>query len=180
MNNGIEINYPRTMYLKLNQTIKEKIQKIIGEYMDYAKEPIQGNITYTLNISHDEYSANNYLSVIFYISMYTGGAHPDNRINTITYDIKNDIIITIIDLEKQNPNILQLLSTKSKEILSQNKKITDQNMLIEGTKATPTNFENFAFSPMGLLVFFPRYQIAPYSSDCFKILIPYQKIHMAN
>lgn len=178
MNNGIQITYPRTKYLKLNQIIEEKIHKIISEYMGYAKEPIQDNITYTLNISHDEYSNNNYLSAVFYISIYTGGAHPDNRIITITYDIKNDKIITIEDLQEQYPNILQILSTESRKLLSENQKITDKNNLEEGTKPIPNNFLHFAFAPMGLLLFFPQYQIAPYSSGSFKILIPYQKLQI--
>lgn len=180
MNNGIQITYPRTMYSKLNKIIEEKINKIISEYMDYAKKTIQENIAYSLNISHDEYSNNDYLSIVFYISMYTGKNYPDNRIITITYNTKNNKIVTIQNLEEQYPNILQLLSTESRKILSKNEKITDSTNLIEGTKVTSINFQNFAFAPMGLLIFFPSNQIAPYSSGSFKILIPYHKLQIPN
>ena len=56
MNNGIQVIYPRTKYSVLNQEIFSLIKKQIDTFMNFAKEAIQENIIYTLDISHDEYS----------------------------------------------------------------------------------------------------------------------------
>ena len=134
--------------------MQEFLEKTIHEFMNYAKEPIQENFTYTLDISHDEYSYQDYLSVIFYVSFYTGGAHPEHRISSFVYDVSRDKIITIHDLVREKAHLLSILSTESRKILSKNPNIHDQELLFEGTE----------------------YQIAPYSSGAFKIVIPYDQL----
>lgn len=174
MNNGIQVSYPRTIYLKVNEACKECIETKIIDFMNYAKEPIQENFTYTLDVSYDDYSYNDYLSFVFYTSMYLGGAHPDNDIVTIVYDIKKNKLVTIKDLVEEKPDLLQILSKESREILKKNDKILDNDMLLSGTEANYDNFSNFAFTPMGLMLFFKNYQVAPYAAGSFKIIIPYE------
>lgn len=176
MNNGIQVIYPRTKYKVLNQSVYEIVFNNIMEFMNSAKEPIQENFTYTLDISHDEYSYQNYLSIILYVSSYTGGAHPNHKIYSIVYDISKEKIITMQDLVLEKENILFILSEESRKILSTNPKIVDSNLLLIGTSPDVSNFLTFAFVPFGIMVYFPEYQIAPYSSGAFKIVIPYTKI----
>ena len=176
MNNGIQVIYPRTKYKILNQSVYEIIFNNIMEFMNSAKEPIQENFTYTLDISHDEYSYQDYLSIILYVSSYTGGAHPNHKIYSIVYDISKEKIITMQDLVLEKENILFILSEESRKILSNNPKIVDSNLLLIGTNPDVSNFLTFAFVPSGIMVYFPEYQIAPYSSGAFKIVIPYTKI----
>lgn len=180
MNNGIRISYPRTEYLKLNLAFADIIKKSVDEFINYAKEAVQEKFTYTLDISHDEYAYKDYLSFVFYISMYTGGAHPNNKIVTVSYDKKEDRIITLDDLMKENSQLLFLLSEESRRILVTNPNIVDQAMLLEGTKPVKENFELFAFTPTGLMIFFPQYQIAPYSSGSFKVVISYPTLGRRN
>lgn len=180
MNNGIRIAYPRTKYLKLNLACTEIVRQYINEFMVYAKDPVQENFTYTLDISHDEYSYKDYLSIVFYISMYTGGAHPNNQIVTVSYDKQSDKIITINDLMKENSNLLSVLSEESRKILDTNPNIVDHSMLLEGTKPIAENFKLFAFTPTGLMIFFPQYQVAPYSSGSFKVVISYPALGRRN
>ena len=108
MNNGIQIIYPRSKYLTLNQAMLEFLENMICEFMNYAKEPIQENFTYTLDISHDEYSFQDYLSVVFYVSFYTGGAHPEHRIVSLVYDISKDQMITMQDLVSEKENLFPI------------------------------------------------------------------------
>ncbi len=176
MNNGIQVIYPRTKYKNLNQAMCEVVQNRIIEFMNFAKEPIQENFTYTFDISHDEYTYQDYLSIVFYISSYTGGAHPSHRIYSIVYDISKEKIITMQDLVFEKENLLSVLSEESRKILSSNPKITDSNLLLIGTSPNISNYQIFAFVPTGIMIYFPEYQIAPYSSGAFKIVVPYTKI----
>ena len=168
MNNGIQVIYPRTKYSVLNQEIFSLIKKHIDTFMNLAKEAIQENIIYTLDISHDEYSYQEYLSFVFYISSYTGGAHPEHIVSCIVYDVSQDKIIHISDLIKEKSDLLKILANDSN--------IQNVSMMIDGTMPTISNFSHFVFVPTGIMIFFPEYQVAPYSSGAFKVVIPYSKI----
>lgn len=176
--NEINVSYPRTKYPLLNDDITKKIKAIINEFINYSKTELEYNFTYTVDITYEEFTFNNYLSFVFYTSVYTGGAHPDNKIFTINYDILNNKIITIESILKENT--LKNLSTESRKILLQNKEIEKDkdslSMLTEGTTPKKENFRNFIFTENGLIIYFEQYQIAPYYKGSFKVLIPYNKI----
>ena len=178
----IKIYYPYTSYNTLNKEIDEKINTYVQQLKDVAvNNKVQLNQYYTIDILYDSYSYQNYISYVFYVSIYTGGAHPNNTIWTITYDTNTDKIITIEDLIEKNNNILNILSMESKNQLKKDKRFLNQDdiinsMLEEGTKPTKDNFKNFAFSNNGLIIFFEQYQVAPYSYGKFEITIPYSKL----
>lgn len=169
--------YPKTDYPKLNNVINDKIYEYIKEFKENVNSsdyPI--NQYYSLIILYDCYEYDNYISYIFRIEDYTGGAHPNHRIYTVVYDIKNNVIITIDDLINKNQNILNIFSENSREILKSNDKITSSTMLYEGTKPKKENFTNFVFSKNGIILFFPQYQVAPYSQGEFNVVLDYKKI----
>ena len=71
---------------------------------------------------------------------------------------------------------MNILSKISREKLIYNKNITDTKMMYDGTYPSYDNFTNFVFTKDGLLFFFKWYQVAPYSSGKFEILISYNDI----
>lgn len=180
----LNIYYPYTSYELLNKTIEEKIKTEINLLLDAIKEyGVRPNQYYSLFINYDKYSYKNFLSYVFYISSYTGGAHPNNTIWTISYDIDTNEIIDINDLIKKDPTILDTLSSYSKSALKKDKRFNDtssdiKEMIDEGTKPNVDNFKNFAFSNDGLIIFFEQYQVAPYSFGNFEVVIPYSKLYV--
>ena len=177
-NYEINIDYPKTTYIKLNNLIKEKIDTYINTFKNDIKNIyVQQDQYYTLNITYDSYVYKQYISYAFYIEYYTGGAHPNHEIWTIIYDTNSNQVITIDDLIKKDKNILKILSNISRNELIKNKNIVDINMLMTGTKPINENFSRFVFSDKGLIIFFERYQVAPYSSGNFNVIVPYNKIY---
>ncbi len=180
----LNIYYPYTSYKLLNSSIKKKIKTEIDLLLDTIKEyGVRPNQYYSLFINYDKYNYKNYVSYVFYISSYTGGAHPNNTIWTISYDEDKNKIISIDNLVKKDPNILNTLSTFSKDALKKDKRFKDTNndiksMIEDGTKPINDNFKNFAFSEDGLIIFFEQYQVAPYSFGNFEVIIPYSKLSM--
>lgn len=176
-NYKITVYYPKTDYSKLNNVINDKIYGYIKEFKeDVNSSDYPINQYYSLIILYDSYEYDNYISYIFRIEDYTGGAHPNHRIYTVVYDIKNNEIITIDDLINKNQNILNIFSETSREILKSNNRITSSTMLYEGTKPKLQNFENFVLSKNGIILFFQQYQVAPYSQGEFNVLINYKKL----
>ncbi len=179
MNNEVKvrITYPKTGYTLLNQNLIEQLNMVVQEFISYQKILAKQNICYTLHIKDEQYSYKDYISYVFYISIDTGGAHPNNIILTINYDRRNNEIITIDSMTKNNDHLLNDLCIESRKQLKSNKNIaqdqTSINMMLEGTKPEKNNFKNFIFGKDGLIVYFQQYQIAPYASGVFQTVIPY-------
>ena len=66
--NEINVSYPRTKYPLLNDDITKKIKAIINEFINYSKTELEYNFTYTVDITYEEFTFNNYLSFVFYTS----------------------------------------------------------------------------------------------------------------
>ncbi len=176
----ILIYYPESEFDVLNEEITKKIDKIIYQFKDDIKGAnVQVDQYYTLDIVYSMYEYKNYISYVFHVDYYTGGAHPNHEIFTITFDKSKNEIMDINGFIKLNPNILDIFSSISRKELLTNKDIVDSNMMFEGTKPTLNNFSNFAFSKDGLIIFFEYYQVAPYSSGEFQVVIPYNKLNLS-
>ncbi len=178
----IKVYFPITDYGKLNKAIKYNISGYINEFNKYTKEKVD-NQYYTLYILYDEFKYDNIISYVFNIEMYTGGAHPNHYIKTINYDISNNQIIDIDYLIARNPDILNKLSVLSHDILLdkfKNSDTYDVDMIQEGTSVTESNFQNFIFTKEGLKIYFPHYQVAPYSYGVIDITIPYNAVKLVN
>lgn len=176
----IDAYYPISDYAVLNKEVTNLINNYINRFKSFINDNnIVPNQYYTLNIFYNKYETSNYLSYVFRISEYTGGAHPNNTISTISYNKNNDAIITIESLIKDDATILDILSTESRKILENNQLFKSgllYDMMIDGTKPKIENFKNFVFSKEGLIIFFEQYQIAPYSYGEFNVVIPYFKL----
>ena len=51
-------------------------------------------------------------------------------------------------------------------------------MLKEGTQPLTNNYKNILFTNEGLIIYFERYQIAPYYYGDYKITIPYKYLNL--
>ena len=71
-------------------------------------------------------------------------------------------------------SILNIFSKISRNELMHNKDIVDISMLMEGTMPNILNYSNFVFSNDGIIIYFSYYQVAPYSSGMFEVLINYK------
>lgn len=180
--NKINIYFPITNYNLLDKEINNIVDTYIKEFKDAINEyKIQENLYYTLYINYDEYTYKNYISFVFNIEMFTGGAHPNHFITTINYDTLNNKFINIDSLIDLNKNILNSLSKESRNILSSDKKFQinyNKDMMYEGTLPNKENFKNFVLTENGLKILFNYYQIAPYYYGETIINIEYEKLNI--
>lgn len=180
--NKINIYFPITNYNLLDKEINNIVDTYVKEFKDAINEyKIQENLYYTLYINYDEYTYKNYISFVFNIEMFTGGAHPNHFITTINYDTLNNKFINIDSLIDLNKNILNSLSKESRDILSSDKKFQinyNKDMMYEGTLPNKENFKNFVLTENGLKILFNYYQIAPYYYGETIINIEYEKLNI--
>lgn len=175
----IKIDKPSTNYIILNKIINKKIKKYRSEFCyDIKHIDIPVNFTSTLIITYDLYDSNNFLSYVFYIERYTGGAHPVHDIWTVNYDKINNRIVNIDDLILIDNDILNKFSKISRERLIYNKRIVNASWLYSGTSGVKDNFKLFVLTDNSIILFFLEYQIAPYSSSSFSLEIDYDDIDL--
>jgi hypothetical protein len=176
-NSNIEVYYPVTKYELLNKEINSIIDTKISKF----KENVKDDIKYSILINYDVYRYENYIGFVFNTLEDYAGAHPNSYIFTVNYNIKNNSVINIDTLVNQNNNILNLMSKYTYTNLSNSSKMKEINMpsmLINGTKPTKNNFKNFVYTKYGIIIFFEKYQVAPYAYGEFCITIPYEEINL--
>ena len=179
----IEAYLPYTPYPVLNNAIDSLASSYISDFKKEIQEyGILTHQVYSLQITYDVYSYQNFVSYVFWIFMDIAGAHPNTFIRTITFDKKRQEIVTIDSLVDKYPNILNEFSKISLEELKKSEKFNENGyddilgMLESGTRPVLENFKSFAFSEDGLILFFENYQVAPYFYGSFQVKIPYSKL----
>lgn len=169
----IKVKYPIYEYYKLNKAITENINYYLKDNTDNY---------YFLYIDYKDYEYKEYISIVLYISYFAGGAHPNYEIKTINYNKNTNKFIDIDDLINRDKDILNKLSIYSREYFSNNDMFNDKvvfDMMIDGTKSIKDNYKYFNITRDGLIIYFNRYQIAPYYYGDYSITIPYNYLNLS-
>lgn len=175
------IYIPNTRDEKLNKYIQINIEEYILNLHNLIKNKNLEGYKSTLDISFDTYIGveEKYISFVFHIFVDNGGAHPNIYIWSVIYDIKGKEIINIDSISQKYPNFLVDISEYSYNELLKNKEIKESkayDILKEGTAPTRDNFRNLAIDKNNLIIFFEKYQVAPYVLGEFKLEIPMKNI----
>ena len=169
----IKVKYPIYEYYKLNKVITENINYYLKDNTDNY---------YFLYIDYKDYEYKEYISIVLYISYFAGGAHPNYEIKTINYNKSTNKFIDINALINMDKDILNKLSIYSREYFSNNDMFNDKvvfDMMIDGTKSIKDNYKYFNITSDGLIIYFNRYQIAPYDYGDYSITIPYNYLDLS-
>jgi hypothetical protein len=121
---------------------------------------------YELTIGYQMYHGTNAVSYVFTIYEDTLGAHPNTYYRAFTFDLKTGQNLALSDLFTPSSNYLDTVSSLSRAALVklQGSSADPANFINPGTTANADNFQNFAIAGGSLVIFFPPYQVAPYSS----------------
>jgi len=159
----------------LNSLVKNKVKEIKENFLNEIKDTKeQKEFTYTLDIQSELFFFKDYISCVLFIEDYKGGAHPNHFIYTIVIDKKQNKIITLEDIIEKNPSFLTTVSKIVRSELVYNPKIVDTEMMFEGTRPIKENYSKFVLTESGFLLYFPPYQVAPYRSGTFIVLVEYK------
>jgi hypothetical protein len=110
----------------------------------------------------------NYISFVLHLYYFVGGAHGANEISAFNYNLKAGKKITIMDFLNSSQEAFERLAVLAKqEVTSQLQSngvpIDDslKQMIENGTKPVPENYQNFNFGYNSLIIYFQQYQVAP-------------------
>jgi peptidoglycan-N-acetylglucosamine deacetylase len=177
----IKIQYPKLVDENINNDFKNLVDESVLVFKDLATEfPIVTSEKYSFNVDYPRIiSSKGYTTYIFSIYMYTGGAHGNTDIKTLTYNSSGKLIL-LKDLFLLR-DYLKEISSLSKKILVE--KLGDNSpeyMINDGTLPTEENFSRFAIADGGIIFIFPQYQVAPYVLGPQEIIIPYSSFNKIN
>ena len=182
-----EIAYPQFAgFDDLNSLIKSRT---LGAYNDF-KSSAQKTRRELENASAKklppfEYAAacdsiivsDKYISMLFTVYRYEGGAHGETQLDSITYDkaLKKEVSITeasglsIKDIATQCKDYFMKRLSYGGNSAEAKKARTD--WIAEGTIPEAGNYQTFTYDGKTLTVYFEPYTVAPYSEGVQKVTI---------
>lgn len=164
---------------KLTNELADDYKKQVADLKDLQagipKSDLHNNLTIDFDSSTVNANEAPIISVRFSAQGYISGmAHPYRTYRVLNYDLDGGEKMELADLFKANSNYLEVLSEYSRSVLS--RKLSDKQMVNQGTEPTPENFRNWNIKPYGLMITFDEAQVAPYVNGPQTVLIPFSAI----
>jgi len=176
-NYSIDVMYPSVGAIEdgtVNIEISNFVDKIISSFKEEMAATDAWDGENTLKIFYDPFEINNeFVSIRFEVSKYTGGAHPFNNSYTFNYDLKNNKIIYLSDLF--SPGYINSLSEKSIEYLlkiNKESEFSDEIAIKDGASAKEENYSVFTFNKDVIVIYFDQDQVAPYAAGRQEVVFP--------
>jgi len=129
---------------------------------------------YFLGIEYDIFQYEpNVKSILFTISDYTGGAHPNLYYQTFTFNFHNNTVLELDDLLVPSGTPLTTVSTLViADLVAQMGVGADDSWIAGGAGPTYENYANFVLDADSFTFYFPPYQVAPYAAGPFHVDVP--------
>ncbi|MFA5169256.1 MAG: DUF333 domain-containing protein [Candidatus Paceibacterota bacterium] len=176
-NYSIEIMYPSVGAVEngeVNIEISNFVEKIVSSFKEEMGKPDAWDGENTLKIFYDPFEVNNdFVSIRFEISKYTGWAHPFNTSQSFNYDLKNNKIISLSDL--LSSGYINNLSERSIQYLlkiNKESEFSDEESIKEGAGPKEENYSIFTFNKEVIVFYFDQDKIAPYAAGRQEVVFP--------
>jgi len=182
-NYAIETMYPVVGGVKdgqINIAISDFVNSITSSFKEKVSQGDAWVGTNSLKIFYDPYEINdNFVSIRFEISEYTGGPHPSSYSKSFNYDLKKDKAIVLSDIFDSNKDYLSSLSNKAISYLmkaNSDNEYSDEEWIKEGAGPKAENFQTFTFNKDRIVFYFDPYQVATYAAGRQDIILPFSSI----
>jgi hypothetical protein len=184
----IDVRYPRFGQAAVDDDLARWAAHIVAAFRQGLAEPepqavagapdpnahrFVNELKVTYEVSRASAKADRGATVSFSIWTYTGGAHGNLDIITLSYDMASGARLSFEDIFADTEGALALLSSYCYETLAETlgpDRVED--MLRGGTSPDADNYASLALTPEGVRVHFPPYQVAPWSSGPQQVDVP--------
>jgi hypothetical protein len=151
-----------------------------GEVRDFADmiadwERLPEEPPYSLSISHEVVTtANSTVSILFTISTYTGGAHPNHYSRVINFSLLQSEVVTLDALFEPGSDYLGVIADYCiAELGTRDVVFPDFE---SGALPTEENYSAWNIDEEGVLITFDPYQVAPYAAGMQQVMVPYSEL----
>lgn len=138
------------------------------EFVNYSPGPLTLDIQYeTVGFSPDHLS----LNLIIYT--FSGGAHGMTYFETFTFDLVNDVELTLDDIFLPDTAYLEVIAPMAIAALTEQLgDMSDPDWIEMGAGPFPENYVNWMLTPDALVFIFEPYQVAAYAAGPQRVTIP--------
>lgn len=166
--------YPMLANADADREIEAFVQGKVSEFKKMAAEPPpvnDPNYKYEFLGQYQKYQNGQFLSVVFDIYEFAGGAHGSTNITPFVYDQNWQRLMQIADLFEKEGYLKYLSDTTRTQLKA---KIPDLHSeeFTNGTAPKEENFNNFYFKDDSLVLVFGQYTIGPYAIGINEAIIP--------
>lgn len=169
----LTVMYPVYDNFYADSVISTYTKGVVKEFRLYTSDKrISENWVSEMQVSYSEYFANSGIAtVVFNIYQFTGGAHGNTFIESITMDTENNRLVHLKDIVPQDSfkKMQSIVRSTLTEMLDFDEFIN------EGT-AKWSDFSTFAVTNSEIIFWFSPYKVAPYSYGVQKVSIPRETI----
>ena len=158
----------------LNNSLKEETNKIISDFCEKAKKEKSVYEKASLNLAQDiKYNEKNIISVVGEGRRFTSGVHPVLFRVVKNVNTKTNSEIKLSDLFS-NDDYKGVINREMENIIDKNpEKYSD---LWKKPEVLSMHQEFFYFSPEGIVIFYPPYELSYYAKGFVEFLIPYNTL----
>jgi hypothetical protein len=119
-----------------------------------------------------------YVSVVFRHYAWTGGAHPNFTLETLSYDLESGVRLTVGDIFPNPSSLASLVDLLNERVVScgeEERRNNDCPWLFDMSDV-PGQMGYFALAPGGLAVICPPYAAGPYVDGAKTLDIPKERL----
>ncbi|MBP3709208.1 MAG: DUF3298 and DUF4163 domain-containing protein [Treponema sp.] len=179
LNKSIEHTVLEERYAEFMSTVQERWQEINAAHKAMGASEDLPPLEYIVSCE-PIINGPDYISMLFTTYVYTGGAHGETLLESLTYDVAAQKMLSITDISNLslneiatycNEHFLQTLNYGGEDVESQDSR---KDWIAEGTAPEEYNYQIFTFDGTTLTVYFEPYIVAPYAYGVQKVEIPIQ------
>ncbi|MBN2057174.1 MAG: DUF3298 and DUF4163 domain-containing protein [Candidatus Saganbacteria bacterium] len=163
----IDIKYPLTGQTAIDNDIKAFINENVRKVKQLPPSPANDprNWKNELYITYDKpYINPKYVSLVFYVMVYSGGAHPNTIVVTKNYDKRTGRQLRLSDIISTGKEQLRaMIKSKLYQSLDQ----PNVKWVRQGVDAS--DLETFSFNLFSITFYFSQYEVAPYANGIQKV-----------
>lgn len=164
---------------RINEDLNESVSTFVETIKTYAIEiqeegyltsPYYAGISYSVQLENS-----NYLSLIIHFNEYTGGAHGNYYLESITYDLEEEKVLEISDVFIDGADYMAQLEKGVTKAIEEKRKTSEYGDQLHSWYEGLNEEElNFTLEEEGIGVYFMPYQIGPYAEGGPSFIVPFE------
>ena len=171
-----DINAEDKFNKTLSLLVDEELKSFYKGVEDYASNTDAPPVPMYYDRSYSVINENPLtVSLLFYLEVYEGGAHPSHNYSSLNYNLETGKEIKLSDLFYSDSDYLKVISDYCIKELHKDSGNND-GWIEEGAGPKIENFTCFNIASEGLIITFNEYQVAPYVEGAKKVTVPYSEL----
>ncbi len=156
----------------IDDFLAEMRVQFLGGLVEYGLYPSPGPLVQELDYELFEHG-DRYISLLYTIYEYTGGAHGNTVFHTFIFDHFEQRALDLENLFADTTAALEVIAPLVQaDLHAQMGEMADAAWIAAGAGPDPENYRNVVLTPDALVFYFPPYQVAAYAAGPFTVALP--------